>query len=423
MLNTVDDYIEAKLVHSLHTTEGRSFRGCRRRWSYVFQQFYYPTLTPKPLEFGVAFHIGMEKLYDPDTWHDKKLGLALARAAFVKKCDEQFNDFVKHHGEPEPEVRQDYAERRTLGLGMLQYYSDKIIPTHDHDLNPVRVEVKFEVPIKSPDGEQLWCKCDICWGRYATYHRANPTVARWPEGPIGVKIVDEEAHRAMWMGLPVTFGGRIDALMEDENGDYWIFDWKSAAQLTKEENDDYLLLEDQITRYVWALKLLGLPVKGFVYAEIRKAVPTEPEPLKRPYRGRLYSANKQDAYDLEMYVNTVKEGDPNGYFNGMYDEFIEHLESVGAQVFHKRHQVHRNDEELASTGYYIWLEAQEMTNPELRIYPSPGRFGCTTCAFATPCLMTNRGEDVQYYLDSMYEKRGYHYWEEAPPSTDKPGRV
>jgi hypothetical protein len=168
--------------------------------------------------------------------------------------------------------------------------------------------------------------------------------------------------------------------------------------------------------------MLGLDIKGFVYAEIRKAVPTAPEPLRRPYKGRIYSCNKQNPYDLKEFVATVQEGDPSAYADGLYDEFIEYLQGEGAQTFHKRHQVHRNDTELVSAGYNVWQEATEMINPDLHIYPSPHKFGCSNCAFADPCYQLNRGEDVQYLLDSTYEMRGYHYWEQQEASTDKTGR-
>lgn len=31
-----DNMIARKLVHEVHTSERRSFRGCRRRWDWIF---------------------------------------------------------------------------------------------------------------------------------------------------------------------------------------------------------------------------------------------------------------------------------------------------------------------------------------------------------------------------------------------------
>lgn len=419
----VEEYIKHNLVHSIHTTGRRSYRGCRRRWAWVFREFYYPTITAKPLEFGVAFHVAMETLYNPETWHEPATAYNLARVAFKRVVEEQRAKYLKTVLVMSDEEKQDYDDRVKLGLGMLHYYFTKIMPLFEYgQFTPVSVEQKFEVPITSPSGEQLWCRCNDCWRRFRTWSKEN-----WPEweADFAKERPDEDEYRQHdWIGLPVTYGGRIDLLVVDQYGRYWILDWKTAAQLTQDENDDYLLVEDQITSYIWAMrKLLGLDIAGFIYAEIKKAVPTEPEPLSRPFKGRLYSTNKQNNYDLELYVKTVEEGDPNGYADGLYDEFIEYLKEGGATLFHRRFQVDRNDDELASAGYYIYLEAKEMIDPDLALYPSPGRFGCKTCAFQEPCVATNKGEDAFFILEGLFEKRDRHYWEEAPPSTDKPGRT
>lgn len=360
MLDTVDDYIKHDLVHSIHTTGRRSFRSCRRRWAWIFRDFYYPTVTAKPLEFGVAFHKAMETLYDPATWDKPDLAFRHAKAVFKGTVEEQCNAFKKQQGHIDPEQQADYDERVKLGLGMLHYYYTKVMKQYDFgQFKPVSVEQKFEVPITGPNDQLLWCKCNACWDRYVAWgtKAENQTKGTWPDGRIGIKIVDKTyggKHWRIWQGLPVTYGGRIDALFEDEYRYYWILDWKTAAQLTKDDNDDYLLLEDQITSYVWALrKILGLPIAGFIYAEIKKGVPEEPEPLKRPYRGRLYSTNKQSNFEAESFRRTVEENDPYAYAQGLYDEFLEYLEGEGSTLYHRRHQVNRNDKELEAAGYNI----------------------------------------------------------------------
>jgi hypothetical protein len=96
LTDEVSDLIADRLVHEVHTSERKSFRGCRRRWNWVFQQFYYPQVTAKPLEFGVAFHSAMEVLYDPDTWTwDRELILNAAIGKFADVCNEQKTKFLK----------------------------------------------------------------------------------------------------------------------------------------------------------------------------------------------------------------------------------------------------------------------------------------------------------------------------------------
>jgi hypothetical protein len=425
-METVNDYINAGLTHSIHTSERKSFRGCRRRWDWISRQFYYPNITARPLEFGVAFHAAMEKYYEfylglfvnPDP----NAALQLALAEFKKVTREQKQKYIKLNSGIDPDMEADYKDRVETGVAMLKYYFGNLAPIHDKGLKPLKVEIKFEVPIANPNtGEQdLWCTCDWCFRRYRKWLQAK--------GEEHLEKFDAliDVHgRHKWLGLPVTYGGRIDILFEDELGRLWIGDWKTAARLSgTETSDEYLWNDDQITAYVWALRLIGFDVAGFIYAEIKKAVPEEPEPLKVTRLGRLFSVSKNINTTWEMYENTVKENDPNAYANGLYTDFIEHLKIEGPQ-FHRRHMVTRNEEECVQAGINIWKEAKEMTNPDILIYPNQGRFHCkglsaaSGCAFWEPCLAVNRGEDVEYALNTMYQKLDRHYWEEAKPSTDK----
>lgn len=429
-LLTVEDYIAAKLTESVHTSSRRSFRGCRRRYNYIFRNFWYPTVTPKPLEFGVAYHKAMEVMYSPETWHDKKTAVALALVAFRHAVEEQREKYRATIGELSEEEEADYNERVELGLGMLKYYAKKMLPYER--LKPIEVEIPFEVPIKHSDGRELWCKCDNCWDRFCKSEagkehiqadidnrRASHT-CRCTSYPDGTPVQYAEWADNHWKGLPVTLGGRIDVLMQDEDGGIWIGDWKTAARIVEEGKDFFLQLDDQITSYCWALWILGLDVAGFLYMEIKKGFPKEPEPLLRPYKGRLYSTNKMNEVDYDKFRTTIEENDPNGFQNGLYEEYLDWLQEQGP-TYHYRHQQHRSEEELAIAGDYIFLEAADMVDPNLRIYPSPGRFTCNFCAFQEPCMAEMRGDDTNYLLTTSYEKRSYHYWEKKQPSTESKG--
>jgi hypothetical protein len=414
MLDTVNDYINAGLTHSVHTSERRSFRGCRRRWDWISRQLYYPNITARPLEFGVAFHAAMEAAYlnRLELWDDPSPAstLAMALAVFKRVTGEQRNKYIVTQGGIDDEMKADYDDRVDLGEKMLKYYFGKLYPNIDKledgtRIKPVKVEIKFEVPIPG----NLWCKCDWCWRRFAKHFNLAPK----SKLDIG------------WKGLPVTFGGRLDILWEDEYGRYWIGDWKTAARLSGVEgNDEYLELDDQITGYVAALRSLGINVVGFIYMELKKAVPDEPEPLKIIRLGRRFSVSKNLDTTYALYKATVEENDPAAYANGLYDDFLDHLKDAGP-IFHLRHEVQRNDAECEEFWRVMEMEARDMTNQSLPIYPNAGRFHCkgqstfSGCAFFEVCLGTNRGEDVSYGLETMFEKRDRHYWEDAKPTTDK----
>jgi hypothetical protein len=351
-------------------------------------QNYYPLMTAKPLDFGVAYHEAMEVFYRPETWtFDPEVRAELAIKAFVDKTNKQREKFLQFKDQSilDSEVQQDFDERIQLGKGMIRYHLERVSPREDKHWRPVRVELPFQVPILHPEtGQALQCFNERC------------------------------RHPA---GAPVVYAGRIDALGEDENGDYWVIDWKTARSLAA--SDEWLTLDDQIGSYVWACKVLGLPVRGFIYHEMRKAFPEPPPKNKVQRLGCWFSKNKQMATTYEMYLETVKEEDPEAYEAGLYDGFLEFLRNEGSP-FYQRFQVHKSDAELEEIARNIGYEALDMIDPDLRIYPSPGRFSCTTCAFRTPCIGKFQQEDYQYALDTLFERKE-HYYVREEPSTDSKG--
>lgn len=413
----VNWYIKQRLVHEVHTSERKSYRGCRRRWNWIFQEFYYPQVTVRPLEFGVAFHEAMEVLYNPDTWGwDRQIVENAAVSAFVKKCDAQKQKYLDAIGEQyltNAEINDEYNDRIELGKGMIHYYWNQVAPKYDNGWKPLKVEIEFMVPIQNPTtNEGLLCKCNRCRKiQFEYWLAADPTLS----------VIDW----FQWEGLPVVLAGRIDMLAEDEHGSYWIVDWKTAARLSRgdtsgQDRDEFLELDDQIESYVMALRRkLGINVRGFIYVELKKSYPIKPERNKVARLGRWFSVNKNQSVDYTTYLDTVKEEDPTAYAVGLYDDFLEYLKNEGER-FHGRYQILKTDEELEMAEYRLWQEAQEMTNVTTAVYPSPGRFNCASCAFRQPCLEYNRKGDYQYLLDTLFDKREKHYWVKEL-STDKQG--
>lgn len=375
---------ECKRSHEIHTSERMSFRGCRRRWNWIFIDNYYPIETPKPLEFGTAYHKAMEAYYNPSTWqwHEKEETRQMlelrAIKIFVDKCESQKAKYLSRTDRErlDEDVATDYTERVELGIGMLKYYFS-IAPPLDK-FKTLSTEQQFTVPVINPDtGEQLLCQC----------------------------------------GKPIVYDGRIDMLCEDEFGDYWIFDWKTARSI--QTDDTFLYLDDQITSYCWALQMvLGIKVRGFIYHEQKKSFPVPPKENKFRRKGCLYSVSKNQDCTEEMYREWVMEHDVEAYEAGLYDGILLYLHEDGAP-FYRRSQIHRTQTELESAARNIFLEAKEMYRPDLPIYPSPGRFACGFCAFRQPCLGKNDGSDYQYTLDTLFETREPYYLRDRELSSDK----
>jgi hypothetical protein len=411
----VNEHIRLRLVHEIHTSERKSFRACRRRWDWIFNDRYYPLVTAKPLEFGTAFHAAMEKYYDPDTWAwDREVVGALAIETFVKECEAQRKMALEQRGDTylEEDVQADYDERVELGKGMLKYYVKDVAPKLDKGWKPVQVEIEFMLPIPNPEtGDAvMWCRCWQCWERYYVWYGKQPLEDRNKIGsPDGA--FNTHTPPSWFKGLPIVYAGRIDMLAQAADGSLWIFDWKTAR--TVSEKYEFLYLDDQVASYVWALRKLGLNVRGFIYHEQKKAFPQAPVKNKVRRLGRIFSVSKTQDTDYQSYLEAIKEEDAEAYEGGLYDEYLTYLEEQGI-LFYMRHQIYKSDAEIQETERNIGYEALDMTDPNLRIYPSPGRFGCNFCAFQEPCKEKNAQGDYLYVLNSLYVRREHYYLREKP---------
>lgn len=380
-------------------SERRSFRGCRRRWNWAYREGFVPETPIKALEFGVAYHGALETFYTPDSWAlpvADRLESAIAK--FTSECEAQKANYLKimNLRELPDEVALDYEERINLGVGMLRYHCEYVHPKMDNWFRPVAVEIPFVVPIEDPDrpGIPLVCTNSPECGQAHSNVLSNP-----------------DSH--------VVYAGRVDMLVEDVRyGGYFIWDHKTAAVLAKD--DGFLQLDDQVGSYVWALRhVLELDIRGFIYAESRKDYPREPKALKRLSGGRSFSTAQNQATSLEIFEPFVAQHDKIAYDAGAYDEYLAFLESAEATQFSQRFVVIKSEAELVNIGKNIALEAADMVDSRTRIYPSVGRYTCSTCAFRQPCLAEFMDEDPRYLLESTYMQTDRRYWMDQPSSSEK----
>lgn len=333
--------------------------------------------------------MGMEAIYKPDTWgtttDDQKLVAAIE--VFTTTCDEQRKDFLRKTHQTKLDVARgdDYQERIELGIGMLTHYMKNVHPTADTWFKPVGVEVPFSVPLKYPDGIKL------------PEGKIPGDYLQCSNSPICGQTHDNPG--------PVTLNGRIDAIVEDlVNGGYYIVDWKSAAQLLNDA--EFLQLDDQITSYCAALQVtLNVDIRGFLYSEIKKAFPQPPKELKRVREGKKFSTAKDQDTTLEMALQTFQTHDESAYLKGFYDDYLQTLRADPPK-YHQRFPVIQSDAKLENVLDNVAMEAMEMTDPDLLIYPAPSKMNCQGCAFKAPCLGKFNNDDYVYTLNSLFERRG-----------------
>jgi hypothetical protein len=73
----------------------------------------------------------------------------------------------------------------------------------------------------------------------------------------------------------------------------------------------------------------------------------------------------------------------------------------------RRTWIRRSRGEISQAGRQLALEAREVFNPTVAVYPSPSPSTCGNCPFAAPCLALYEGRDAEAraILDSSYRRR------------------
>lgn len=342
----------------IRTSDRLTFKKCRLQWDLgsKIRQNWEPNKIDNNLTFGTGVHGGMEALYDPMAWPypgPQGVRIALAHAGLLRAYPPTGDD--------------NYAEYVELGKGMLNHYVEWAADW-DATITPVYTEIEFEVPIP-----------------------ASPVVA--PTSRFGVSVDGQ----LLCDGMPVFYQGRLDLIVQDQYGKYWIVDWKTTGRI--EGSHEWLEMDEQISSYCWAIQMmLGIPIEGFVYVELLKDMPKQPKVLKN---GTL-SVDKSQNTTLRLYLDKLAE---MGYADlSPYEDMLQVLRAQGNKFF-RRTEVHRTQRELEILGRRIALEAVDILN-DPSIYPTPGKFNCGRCDFKAPCLAMADGSDATWMLNDGYHKRG-----------------
>lgn len=346
----------------VRTSDRLSFKGCRRRWNWVSdnREGWKPISIAPALAFGSDIHIGLETYYEPTTWSvPREQILPLTISAFLTSMKDRKLLYLKttKRESLDDAEQEEYLETQELGKGMLTGYA-KWAPKHD-DFKVVATELKFEVPL-------------------FTYY--------------DIDCVKEE--------LEVIYQGQIDLLVQDSDGRYWIVDHKTTSRW--EDNMAFLEMDEQMGSYQWALQeALGIKIAGSIYNELYKAYPKPLEPLSRSYKGRRFSTDQRHPTSYEIAKRQLSEA---GEDLSLYQDYLNNLKEIGDGRYFRRQQIHRTQAELRNLADNIRDEVMDMLDPNLRCYPSPGRFTCGGCAFREPCMAMNEGRDYEWILNEQFIK-------------------
>lgn len=339
----------------IRTSDRIMFRRCRRRWGW--QSHLRGNLGSKeaasPLWMGSGFHFALEDFH----------GLR----AFANAAD-AFTAYVnatKRHDRSSLPV--DWSELHELSRGMLDYY-------------------QFD------------------WLRYRdpleTYvHNGVPQV----EVNFRVDIPFDARH---WGFDRVVYSGTIDRVIIDEYGQIWIVEYKTAKAI----QTLHLANDSQVSSYCWAgAHLYDRPIAGVIYQQHLKDIPKAP---KRLANGRI-SVDKRQRTTAAAVRALIKE--TYGAVQHAPSDIVEFLnvltqdESPKGDKFILRNYIQRNAHQSQAEGEKIMMEAAEMLNPDLPLYPNPDRTCQFMCPFNSACVSMDDGSDWEYELEMWTKPREKFY--------------
>jgi len=356
--DAVDPVAPYEDAPEIHISDVQMFTGCRRRWRWASglpgNFNLEPARTYTPFYLGRAVHHVLEHWYRDGT--DPRYTLAEFMRPTARKMKPLWD-----------EEKAWLLEQYQQALGMCTHYglwAEKYRgPFCDRDLEFVAHERSFKLAMLNPST-----------GRY---------------------------HRE------IASAGRFDGLVRYKpDGTLWLWEIKTCRSL--HERIRLLANEIQTTSYIiHAERLLGEPVSGVIYTLLRKKLPSAPKVVESRIPGvpLALSRNKSIDTTAEWYYRAIKQlhgADAPKLAKTYYHDILMHL--MSEQEFFTRVAVRRSEHEKALFAQELWDVSQEMLNPGVRVYSTPG-YHCGFCPFKDPCLAFNAGDSHEAMIETQFRPR------------------
>jgi len=205
---------------------------------------------------------------------------------------------------------------------------------------------------------------------------------------IGLRVQHVERRLVVPIGDSIYLAAKLDGEVTDSAGDYWVLEHKSQGKSSRVDNPDNLVLDVQMGLQLITLQIAlneETNIRGALYNLTRKQLPGPR--VKAPVFGRhRVTRNKHELRNLYNYLKR------NAH------QMISISENAG----------HFNTEEDASNLLNM-------------IDYNPQMFGkCAWgCAFREVCESANRGENVNYLLESNFKRRERDIWQVLEEETNE----
>lgn len=330
-------------------TEIGDFLRCRRKWdiSSVNRKSLAPRGLPsRAFTLGSAIHYAFAR-------QGKGEDPVTAASQFLDQTENYLRSLQSEHTYSVNSQLEKFSELREEALAYIEHYfafygSNPIAP-----LEYIDTEVSFRVPIPN-------CKY-------------------------------EEGYLI----------GTIDGLARDPTtGDLWAVEHKSVS--VKPELY-WLEVHMQMTAYMWALRKLGETPKGFVYDGIHKKLPSIPTILTNGKVSKKAIPTTAVFYAQAVLANGQSLDEYADILSAYYEQ-----DKKEQNDFFTRFRIGFSDEAMGNFEKRISAMHNDMTNPDLQIYPNFQWMGCKDCGVKDLCRAMEFGEDWEFLIRQRYEKHHGH---------------
>jgi len=297
---------------------------CREKWRWMYEVGIVPKRAAAAPAIGSCGHAAVAALLRGRDW-----GQAI-------------DAWVKERLDEQPLFDEEADEIRAMGdlvKGVVERYTRH----YETELfEPVRVECKFEIPIR---------------------------------------------------GLRLTLIGYWDAIVRGTDGHLWLMEHKFPKSRMRSEDD--LVLDGQIGTYQYAAHRAGFPVIGTIYNQLLARLPAEPSVNKNGSLSRAAVYTDWETYRAAV----VKRGlDPNDY--------LDMREKLAGYEFFRRTYIYRPMEEIRLFARDLERRIWDLTKRHKHIYRSESFITCGRCAYRELCIETLKGgRNIDYMIENDFEPR------------------
>lgn len=351
-------------MQAVRGSEISDFLRCRKRWDYRWNQKLIPKKPNNKLFFGTLFHRFLEVLYQTKNPHTAidELRKVYEETDTSQMEQTELDELLELLGK----VCENYVA---------QWWYDK-----DENWKVIATELRFEIPLD--EHVTFTGTIDLVYERegriYFADHKTTSSIEKYDKN----SNMDRQISRYWW------------ALQQIQEGRGYVYD----KHRTKHEAG------------VFAPRLHGKPIAGFIYNIILKDFPVKPEPLKK---GGLSKAKNQKT-TYKLYVEALMELH-DGYVPEEYAEILDLLQAQETEQgnrFFRRVEVNRLQPEIdaAIEEFYYTAVDSKYLKERLELGAKEAAYRNITmdcswdCQFKEICQASMDGTNVDFLLDSLYTK-------------------